>query len=64
MLSGRRSQFNFKITTWHQNKVIDRESRLIHRKIKGDMYSLKNRNHTKKVPNSSLEYGFLVYGSS
>ena len=34
---------------WDQKKVIDRESRLIARKIKGTIHSLKNPNHINKI---------------
>ena len=34
---------------WDQKKVIDRESRLIPRKIKETIYSLKNPNHINKI---------------
>ena len=34
---------------WNQKKVIDRESRLISRKVKDTIYSLKNPNHIKKI---------------
>ena len=34
---------------WHQKKVVDREGRLIPRKIKETTYSLKNPNHINKT---------------
>ena len=34
---------------WDQKKVIDRESRLIPRKIKETIHSLKNPNQIKKI---------------
>ena len=34
---------------WDQKKVVDRESRLIPRKIKETIHSLKNPNHIKKI---------------
>ena len=34
---------------WDQKKVIDRESRLIPRKIKETIHSLKNPNHINKI---------------
>ena len=34
---------------WDQKKVIDRESRLIPRKIKETIHSLKNPNHISKI---------------
>ena len=34
---------------WDQKKAIDRESRLIPRKIKETIYSLKNSNHINKI---------------
>ena len=34
---------------WHQKKVIDRESRLIPRKIKQTIHSLKNPNQINKI---------------
>ena len=34
---------------WHQKKVVDRESRLIPRKIKETIHSLKNPNHINKI---------------
>ena len=37
---------NFK---WDQKKVIDRESKLIPRKIKETIHSLKNPNHINKI---------------
>ena len=37
------------ITTLTGKKVIDRESRLIRRKIKETMHSLKNPNHINKI---------------
>ena len=36
---------------WDQKKVIDRESRLISRKIKETIHSLKNPNHINKISN-------------
>ena len=36
---------------WDQKKVIDRESRLIPRKIKETIHSLKNPNHINKISN-------------
>ena len=42
---------------WDQKKFVDRESRLISRKIKETIHSLKNPNHI-------IKYGFLIYGSS
>ena len=41
--------------SWDQKKVIGRESRLIPRKIKETIYSLKNPNHHNKIS---------IYGSS
>ena len=38
--------YNF---NWDQKKIIDRESRLILRKIKETMHSLKNPNHINKI---------------
>ena len=35
---------------WDQKKVIDRESRLIPRKIKETIHSSKNPNHVSKIP--------------
>ena len=49
---------------WDQKKVVDRESRLIPRKIKETIHSLKNPNHINKFPICFLKYGFLIYGSS
>ena len=40
---------------WDQKKVIDRESRLIPRKIKETMDSLKNPNHINKISYMPLE---------
>ena len=37
--------------SWNQKKVIDRESRLIPRKIKETIHSLKNPNHINKISN-------------
>ena len=34
---------------WDQKKVVDRESRLIPRKIKETIHSLKNPNHINKI---------------
>ena len=34
---------------WDQKKVIDKESRLIPRKIKETIHSLKNPNHINKI---------------
>ena len=34
---------------WDQKKVVDRESRLIPRKIKETIHSLKNSNHINKI---------------
>ena len=34
---------------WDQKKIIDRESRLIPRKTKETIYSLKNPNHINKI---------------
>ena len=36
--------------SWDQNKVVDRESRLILRKIKESIDSLKNPNRINKIP--------------
>ena len=50
---------------WDQKKVTDRESRLIPRKIKETIHSLKNPNHINKMlPTCFLKYGFLIYVSS
>ena len=49
---------------WDQKKVIDKESRLVPRKIKETIHSLKNANHIKKISYMLLKYGFLIYGSS
>ena len=49
---------------WDQKKVVDRESRLIPRKIKETIHSLKNPNTLTKFPTCFLKYGFLIYGSS
>ena len=38
------ADYNF---SWDQKKVVDRESRLIPRKIKETIHSLKNPNHIK-----------------
>ena len=35
---------------WDQKEVIDRESRLIPRKVKETIHSLKNPNHINKIP--------------
>ena len=35
--------------SWDQKKVVDRESRLIPRKIKETIHSLKNPNHINKI---------------
>ena len=35
--------------SWDQKKVADRESRLIPRKVKETIHSLKNPNHIKKI---------------
>ena len=35
--------------SWDQKKFVDKESRLIPRKIKETMHSLKNPNHTHKI---------------
>ena len=35
--------------SWDQKKVVDRESRLIPRKVKESIHSLKNPNHTNKI---------------
>ena len=35
--------------SWDQTKVVDRESRLIPRKIKETIHSLKNPNHINKI---------------
>ena len=35
--------------SWDKNKVIDRESRLIPRKIKETIHSMKNPNHINKT---------------
>ena len=45
-------------------KVVDRESRLITRKIKETLHSFKNPNHIKKIFFMLLEIWFLIYGSS
>ena len=37
------------IFSWDQKKVVDRESRIIPRKIKEIIYSLKNPNHVNKI---------------
>ena len=36
--------------SWNQNKVVDRENRLIPRKIKETIHSLKNPNQINKIP--------------
>ena len=48
---------------WDQKEVVDRESRLIPRKIKKTMHSLKNSNRIKKISSMLPKYGFLIYGS-
>ena len=40
------ADYNF---SWDQKKVVDRESRLIPRKIKETIHSLKNPNHINKI---------------
>ena len=35
--------------SWNQKKVVDKESRLIPRKIKQTIHSLKNPNHNNKI---------------
>ena len=35
--------------SWDQKKIVDRESRLIPRKIKETLYPLKNPNHFNKI---------------
>ena len=42
----READHNF---NWDQKKVVDRESRLIPRKIKETIHSLKNPNHINKI---------------
>ena len=42
-----------------QKKVVDRESRLISRKIKETIHSLKIPNHINKISYTLLQYGFL-----
>ena len=42
------ADYNF---SWDQKKVVDRESRLIPRKIKETIHSLKNPNHINKISN-------------
>ena len=49
---------------WDQKKVIDRESKLIPRKIKETIHSLNNPNHINKISYIFLKYGFLIYSSS
>ena len=44
---------------WDQKKVIDRESRLIPRKIKETMHSLKNPNHINKISSMLPEIWLL-----
>ena len=52
---------------WDQKKVIDRESKLIPRKIKETIDSLKNPNHVNKISDMLSEiwlpnlWYFLVY---
>ena len=43
---------------WDQKKVIDRESRLIPRKIKETIHSLKNPSHIDKISCMLLEIWF------
>ena len=50
--------------SWSQKKVLDTESRLIPRKIKETIHSLKNLITLIKFPTYFLKYGFLNYGSS
>ena len=45
---------------WDQKKVIDRKSRLIPRKIKETIHSLKNFNPLTKFFTYFLKYGFLI----
>ena len=40
------ADYNF---SWDQKKVVDRESRLIPRKIKETIHSLKNSNHNNTI---------------
>ena len=47
--------------SWDQKKVVDRESKLIHRKIKESINSLRNSNYFK-VAYAYLKYSFLIYG--
>ena len=35
--------------SWDQKKVVDRESRLVPRKVNKTIHSLKNRNHINKM---------------
>ena len=49
---------------WYQKKLIDREIRLIPRKIKETIHSLKILITLTKFPTCFLKYGFLIYGSS
>ena len=41
--------FNFHNFNWDQKKVIDRKSKLIPKKIKETIHSLKNPNHINKI---------------
>ena len=50
--------------SWDQKKVVDGGSRLIPRKIKETIRSLKNPNNINKFSTCFLKYGFLVYVSS
>ena len=49
---------------WDQKKVIDRESRLIPRKIKETINSLKNPLHINKISYMLPKIWHLIYGSS
>ena len=48
---------------WDQKKVIDRESRLILRKIKETINSLKNPNRINKISYMLPERWLPIYGS-
>ena len=52
LLNTGKADYNF---NWDQKKVIDRENRLIPRKIRQTIHSLKNPNHSNKISYRLLE---------
>ena len=50
--------------SWNEKKVVDQESRLIHRKIIESIIFRRTLITLAKFPTCFLKYGLLIYGSS